>query len=130
MVRLRITVSAGDLIDRLTILELKRRRLPEAIRPEIEREIAALARVRERAITQSPRLLQLGERLAALNAELWDIEEALRRHERAGAFGEPFVALARRVYQANDERAAVKRSIDELVGSEVREHKSHVLPTL
>ena len=127
---IELSISAGELIDRLTILELKLHRLPDAVRPELERELARVQAVRDRAFPPSERLLELSVRLGAVNAELWDLEEALRDCERTGSFDERFVELARRVYRTNDERAARKRQIDELVGSELREHKSHALPTL
>jgi hypothetical protein len=127
---IELRVSAGELIDRVTILELKRARLPAAVRAEIERDLGRLQGVRERELPVSPRLCALEAALAAANEELWELEESLRECERAGVFDEHFVALARQVYLTNDRRAALKRGIDALVGSEVREHKSHALPSV
>lgn len=127
---IELTVSAGELIDRVTILELKRARLPATVRGEIERELGRLRGVRERELPASPRLRALEAALAAANRELWDLEESLRECERAGVFDAHFVALARQVYLTNDRRAALKRNIDALVGSEVREYKSHALPSV
>lgn len=127
---IELRVSAGELIDRVTILELKRGRLPAAVRGEIERDLGRLQGLRERELPASPRLSALEAALAATNAELWDLEESLRECERSGVFDEHFVALARRVYLTNDRRAALKSGIDALVGSDVREHKSHSLPNV
>jgi hypothetical protein len=129
-VRIELAVSAGELIDRLTILELKSERLSERVRSEIQADLASLRRVRDERLVPSERLTRLSAALAGINAELWVLEESLREFERSQSFGDPVIAGARRVYAANDERAALKRAIDELVGSDVREHKSHALPAV
>jgi hypothetical protein len=72
---------------------------------------------------ESVELASLTEQLRAVNRELWQTEEKLRLCERNRTFGVRFVKLARTVYTANDRRAALKRCIDVLVGSEIREHK-------
>jgi len=128
--RIELRVSAGELIDRMTILELKLLHLPAAVRGDIEAELRLIHCVRERELPESPRLAKLAAELAQVNAELWEIEESLRECEQAAVFDARFVALARRVYLTNDRRAALKRSIDAFVGSEVREHKSHPLPSI
>lgn len=121
-------MSAGELIDRITILRLKARRLAGPGRGAARRELAAAYAVRDHAITSSRRLREITRRLHAVNSELWDVEEQLRACECAGRFGRRFVKLARAVYKANDRRAALKGQLDLLLGSEIREHKSHVLP--
>lgn len=73
---------------------------------------------------------ELTAALRLVNRELWDVEEALRRCEQRRRFGRHFVSLARAVYRANDRRAALKRRVDELLGSELFEHKSHTLPAV
>lgn len=120
-------VSAGELIDRITILELKREKLETSASVRIVSELGAACAERERAFQQSERLADLTEQLRQINRVLWDVEEALRGCERAGSFGEHFVELARTVYKSNDRRAAIKRRIDECVGSEIVEYKSHDL---
>jgi hypothetical protein len=67
----------------------------------------------------------LADALRTINGRLWDIEDAIRRHERARDFGPGFIALARAVYQANDRRAAIKRQINDLLGSALIEEKSY-----
>jgi hypothetical protein len=117
-------------MDRITILEIKRVRMGPGVREALLRDLALACAERDRALPQSAGLLQLGRELSSVNLTLWELEEELRECERAGAFGSHFVALARQVYQTNDRRAALKRGIDELVGSVIREHKSYALPEI
>lgn len=123
-------MSAGELIDRITILQIKARRLPPERRASVKRELAAARSARDRAILSSRQLVSLTRALQAANRRLWDVEEALRSCEEAGQFGPRFVALARSVYKTNDRRAALKRELDRLLGSEWQEQKSHRLPSV
>jgi hypothetical protein len=127
-VRISVQVSAGELIDRITILELKLERLPPAAREGLKRELAGAEAVQRRLIPPSRALQELTEQLRATNLVLWNAEEELRECERNQSFGARFVELARSVYKSNDRRAALKSRIDTLVGSGLRECKSHALP--
>jgi len=119
-------VSWGELIDKLTILDIKAARLEDpAKRANVERELAALAAVRDRAGVASPALSALTRDLRAINAALWDIEDEIRDHERAGDFGPRFVELARAVYHTNDRRADAKRRVNALLNSALVEEKSY-----
>jgi hypothetical protein len=129
-VRVSVDVSAGELIDRITILQIKARRLPRARRSDVRRELAAARSTRDRLILSSRKLTNLTRALEAVNRRLWDVEEALRTCERTGRFGPRFVELARAVYKTNDRRAALKRQVDRMLGSEIREQKSHPLPSV
>ena len=122
-----IPVSAGELVDKLSILELKADRLGAAdARSHAVNERDLLADVYQRAgLVLEPGVAALVEELKRVNAVLWEIEDELRDLERAGEFGERFVAAARGVYLNNDRRAAIKRAINELVGSPLCEQKSH-----
>ena len=122
---IHIPVSAGELIDKITILRVKADRIGAAKRPNVVRELRLLEAVMEEALPPSPKLAALAGRLAEVNARLWDIEEGKRDCERRGAFGPEFVDLARAVYLENDRRAAIKREINELTGSEIVEEKSY-----
>lgn len=116
-------ISVGELYDRLTILRLKRHKAECAEQKTlIQREISDLERLAE-GINETASFRRLVEQLAKVNATLWDIEDQVRNRERTGAFDGAFVELARSVYRHNDERAHLKRQIDELSGSEVREQK-------
>ena len=119
-------ISAGELLDKITILEIKLEHIrDEAKRVNIGREYAALVEAFEKAIAQSDSLSRLRDALKQVNAELWRIEDDIREQERAGTFGPEFVALARSVYRTNDRRAALKREINELLGSRLIEEKSY-----
>lgn len=117
-------ISWGELIDKLTILELKAARLsaPEAL-ANVRRELAALTPLE--AGISDPRLPPLRATLAEVNAALWDIEDRIREMEAAGDFGPEFVELARAVYRQNDRRAALKREISLALGSDLIEEKSY-----
>ncbi len=121
----KIPVSWGELIDKITILEIKRATLRgETARANVERELALL-RGAAGAVIDYGALAPLQQQLKALNQEIWDVEEKLRRKETAQTFDQDFIALARKVYSRNDARSAVKRRINELLSSELVEEKSH-----
>ncbi len=126
--RARIEVSIGELLDRISILEIKLDRLPREFGPAIRRELAAAHAERDRVLPLSESVLERSRELYAVNALLWDVEEEIRACERRRNFGPRFIELARAVYVENDRRAALKRRIDELVGSALCELKSHTLP--
>jgi hypothetical protein len=123
---IRIPISPGELIDKLTILAIKQAKIgaPEK-RRNIVREQQELMRVRAAAIPASPELSEFEERLRVVNEALWDVEDALREHERRKDFGPGFVELARAVYHHNDQRALLKRHINELLHAELIEEKSY-----
>ena len=117
-------ISAGELIDKITILEIKRAHSPEGDkRRNIETELETLERTRDAHVPQSEELARLTAELKAVNEALWRIEDDIRERERAGDFGDRFVELARSVYIANDRRAALKREINDLLGSRIVEEK-------
>jgi hypothetical protein len=119
-------VSAGELIDKITILRVKATRIGDAAKEaNVRAELALLEETAARELPQSPELEDLVAQLTEINAALWDIEDGKRDCERRQDFGPAFVALARRVYIDNDQRAAVKRQINTLVGSEIVEEKSY-----
>jgi len=120
-----VPVSWGELLDKITILEIKRVRLrsPDAV-ANTERELAALRALL--AGLDAPEVLSgLRHALAQVNEQLWSIEDAIRAKEAAGDFGAEFVALARSVYRQNDERGRIKRAINQLLGSELTEEKQY-----
>lgn len=120
-----IPVSWGELIDKITILEIKRDRITAAeARANVLREHALLCAIAT-AVIDRPELQAPLAGLRRVNAALWDIEDAIRRHEARGDFGDEFVRLARAVYQTNDERAALKRDINLHLQSTLIEEKSY-----
>lgn len=123
---LRVDISPGELIDKITILELKLERISDQAKlANVRLEYDVLMDVYAREVVESVTLRELNERLKGINATLWDIEDHIREHERAKNFDAGFVALARSVYRTNDERSAVKRAINELLASKIIEEKSY-----
>jgi predicted nucleic acid-binding Zn-ribbon protein len=120
-----VPTAAGELLDKITILEIKSERIADAAkRANIARELDALTRIASR-LAWSDELQGLKARLKAVNEQLWEIEDRVRECERAGRFEAAFVALARSVYQTNDKRAALKREINLKLGSAIIEEKSY-----
>ncbi len=123
---IRVEISPGELIDKITILEIKRERLVDAAKlRNVQSELAMLKASRDRAIVPSDELAGLTAELRGVNEALWQIEDELRRIELAGDFGPRFIELARSVYQRNDRRASIKRQINERLGSRLMEEKSY-----
>lgn len=121
-----IRLSPGEVLDRLTILEIKSERMTDAAKlANVRHELDELAAMVVRKIPQRPEIKALHDELKDINGKLWDIEDDIRDCERAGDFGEKFVELARAVYRTNDSRAAVKRKINEALGSDIIEEKSY-----
>lgn len=119
-------VSAGELIDKITILRVKAMRIGDTAKEaNVRVELALLEATAARELPASDELERLTAELTEINAALWDVEDGKRDHERRQDFGPSFVQLARRVYIDNDRRAAVKRAINALVGSEIVEEKSY-----
>jgi hypothetical protein len=121
-----IPVSVGELLDKVSILRLKAARIadPEKL-ANVRAELQALDAVAEGLRVAHPALAPQEAALAEVNGALWDVEDALRLHERREDFGAEFVRLARLVYVTNDRRAAIKRAINAQVGSRLVEEKSY-----
>ena len=118
--------SIGELIDKITILRIKRERIEDESKlRNIRRELSLLEDLLVNEGLVSAAVQSLTSALATVNARLWDIEDAIRTCERSGDFGPRFVSLARSVYVTNDERAALKRAINEMFSSALVEEKSY-----
>lgn len=125
-VSIMIRISPGEVLDRLTILEIKSERMTDAAKlANVRHELDELAAVVARTIPQRPEIAALHDELKGINAKLWDIEDDIRDCERVGDFGEKFVELARAVYHTNDLRADMKRKINVALGSDIIEEKSY-----
>jgi hypothetical protein len=119
-------VSFGELIDKLTILEIKDARIGDAARrANVRTELDLLASTWEAAPASRTDIAAERARLRAVNEALWDIEDHIRLKEKARAFDAEFIELARSVYIRNDERAAIKREINQKLGSTLVEEKSY-----
>ena len=119
-------VSVGELLDKITILTIKAERIPNELKQRnIKTELVELLETYEQNITPSQELKALTRELLEVNKALWDIEDAIREKEYKKEFDEEFIALARSVYIKNDKRCAIKRKINELLGSHLIEEKSY-----
>jgi hypothetical protein len=124
--RVPIDVAPAELLDKVTILEIKSERLTDPTKLcNVRREMVVLAEARGRTIPCSHELDQLISELKAVNAAIWEVEDELRGCETRQDFGPRFVELARSVYKNNDRRAAIKRLINERLGSEIMEEKGY-----
>jgi Family of unknown function (DUF6165) len=126
MVDILAPISVGELIDKITILRIKRERIHAApARANIEGELDRLLEIRARASLDLIDLAALEEQLFQVNGRLWDVEDELRALEQSGDFGERFVELARSVYRLNDQRSRLKRRVNTVTGSTIVEEKSY-----
>ena len=121
-----VEVSPGELIDKITILEIKLERITDEDKlKNVKLEWETLTRARDEAIEATPELEKLSAELKESNERLWEIEDDIRDCERDKDFGDKFVELARGVYVNNDQRSRLKREINELLGSRLIEEKSY-----
>ena len=126
MAVLLIPGSPGELVDKITILEIKAAKISEkAKQSNIIYELGVLTKSYEENITVSDKLTGLKQELKKVNESLWDIEDDIRSCERKSDFGSAFIKLARSVYFENDRRASLKKDINILLGSEIIEEKSY-----
>jgi hypothetical protein len=120
-----VPVSWGELLDKLTILDIKQARIGRAeARANVEKERGLLDRASAVALARAD-VAPLLDQLRAVNEALWEIEDAIREEEAGARFGADFIRLARSVYKRNDERAAIKRRINAVLGSDLIEEKSY-----
>lgn len=123
---LLVEVAPGELIDKITILEIKLLNIKdEAKLANVRREYEILMETFRANIEETDDLRALIDELRAANQKIWDIEDDIRDLERTKNFGDAFVAVARSVYRSNDARAATKRKINELLNSAIVEEKSY-----
>ncbi|MBI1986362.1 MAG: hypothetical protein HYW28_13985 [Rhodospirillales bacterium] len=123
---LSVEISPGELIDKITILEIKRERMTDTAKlKNVEHEWTTLTAARDSAVKPSVELDRLAAELKQVNERLWEIEDDIRDCERRKDFGRKFVELARGVYMNNDRRSEIKRAINRLLGSRLTEEKSY-----
>ena len=122
-----IPISWGELIDKVTILEIKAQHISGAnALVNVEKELSVLKVFSNSVNSRVPELVQRKHTLYEINQRLWHIEDAIRKKESEGDFGAEFVQLARMVYKTNDQRASIKREINQLTGSSFFEEKSYM----
>ena len=126
MSEILVPVSFGELLDKLAILQIKSERMTDAGKlANVRNELSALETTWAAHPASQQDIAALRAELKAVNERLWDIEDAVRLKERDQAFDAGFVALARSVYQNNDERARIKKAINLALGSGYVEEKSY-----
>ncbi len=122
----RIEISPGELVDRITILEIKKDRMrDEAKLKNVRQELEMLVADRDKAFASSGRIAELSDELRKVNEQLWVVEDDIRDCERQKDFGEGFIRLARSVYRLNDQRASLKKQLNLLLDSSIMEEKSY-----
>jgi len=120
---MKIEVSNGEIVDKLTIIEIKLKHIKDADkRKNLQKEYDVLNEAVSKIISKDHELYQA---LLNINQELWDIEDRIRDLERHKDFGDAFIQTARAVYFTNDKRSDIKRKINELTGSALVEEKSY-----
>ena len=122
----KIDTAPGELIDKITILEIKAERIDDAMkRANVTYELATLTNALNPAIETSEQISDLSDRLKAVNERPWETEDAIRECESRQDFGQVFIDLARSVYRLNDVRSDIKRSINMLLSARIIEEKSY-----
>ena len=126
MKQILIPISPGELLDKITILEIKSARISSSEKlANVNRELGMLNQVWNDAVDEDDALQQMRAEIKSINEALWDIEDDIRDEEREKRFGERFVELARSVYVTNDQRADVKKRINLHLKSDIVEEKSY-----
>ena len=120
-------ISAGELLDKISILEIKLEKVKDKINlEEINKEYKILKEVQVSNIETTEKLKALFNNIKEINLNLWDIEDRLRICEKNKDFGQSFIELARKVYVHNDKRSKIKFKINEVSGSNIKEIKQYV----
>ena len=123
---IHVPISPGELIDKITILQIKSERMTDPAKvANVRTELALLEGAWRDSAFSTSDIDEQWARLRGVNEKLWDIEDRIRDKERDRAFDQEFIDLARAVYATNDERAAVKREINTKLGSKIVEEKSY-----
>jgi DNA repair ATPase RecN len=119
-------ISAGELFDKITILEIKKNKISNKQKlNDVERELQSLNKTVKKYIPDQSKISKYINDLKEINLKLWDIEDGKRAAEKNKDFGEKFIELARNVYKFNDKRAEIKLSINNSLGSNIKEVKSY-----
>lgn len=126
MKEILVPISPGELLDKITILEIKSERIddPEKV-ANVRHELGLLSKVWSESVAADRTISGLHEQLKKINEELWRIEDDIRDEERHKRFGDRFIELARAVYVTNDKRAQAKKEVNRHLGSEIVEEKSY-----
>jgi hypothetical protein len=123
---IQVPISPGELLDKITILRIKAARMSDPAKvANVKHELSLLEKTWEESGATAVNLGTAEAELTTVNEKLWVIEDEIRDEERAKRFTEKFIELARAVYFTNDERAAIKKRVNTLLGSTIVEEKSY-----
>ena len=123
---IKIDVSPGELIDKITILQIKADKIQDISKLEnVNKELELLTNSLHQSVKITNELKLIMDQLQQVNETLWFIEDKIRLHETSRKFDTDFIELARAVYKENDKRANLKRKINNALGSELIEEKSY-----
>jgi prefoldin subunit 5 len=126
MNQILIPISPGELLDKITILQIKAERIADPVKvANVETELDMLNKVWSEAVEVDAEISALTAELKSVNEALWEIEDDIRDEERGKRFGERFIELARAVYVTNDERANAKKKVNLHLNSTIVEEKSY-----
>jgi hypothetical protein len=121
-----IPISPGELLDKITILQIKSERISDAIKvANVRTELGMLEQVWSDTVEDDEQIRALSSELKSINEALWEIEDDVRDEERNKRFGDRFIELARAVYVTNDERANAKKKVNLHLNSSIVEEKSY-----
>ena len=127
MNKIQIETSAGELIDKITILEIKKKKvLDKKSLDIINKEYSSLIESMKKNLKVNEEIKDLWHQLREINNTLWDIEDGKRLAEKNKKFDEKFIELSRNVYKFNDQRAKIKSKINDLTGSNIKEVKQYI----
>ncbi len=123
---IHVPVSPGEVLDKITILEIKSERISDAGKAaNVKRELELLSASWHQSVDQDDTVRRIHSELKTINEALWEIEDDIRDKERAREFDQVFIDLARSVYVTNDQRANAKKELNIYLGSEIVEEKSY-----
>jgi len=123
---IHVPVSPGEVLDKITILEIKSERISEPDKlANVKRELELLQASWQKSVDEDDTVRDIHAKLKSINEDLWEIEDDIRDKERAREFDQVFIDLARSVYVTNDQRANAKKELNVYLGSEIVEEKSY-----
>ena len=123
MSKINVPISLGELIDKITILEIKARKFKGEKLKNVEKELTSLKSIFKQFSNQVDKILV--NKMHSVNLEIWEIETEIREYEKINKFDHDFINIARSVYKKNDLRASIKREINLTYNSDIIEEKSH-----
>ena len=125
--KIQSEVSAGELLDKVSILEIKQKKIKDKDSlKQVKKEYKILKQIENFSIPKSMKIKKLFLAVKKINIRLWNIEDKLRIYEKNKIFNKKFIELARGVYFSNDKRAKIKLEINKILGSNIREIKQYV----